>query len=156
GGARLTQSPLPDVPLPAPLKIRDDLDVPVMVLQAETDVIGNLGARQPDTAKFREWEMAGTSHADSYTIVVGQNDIGDGSGATQMFGFMRNPMAGACTNPVNAGPHHWFLQTAYHDLEAWVRDGTPPPIGTPIQVTSTSPVVLARDAQGNALGGLRS
>ena len=157
GGARLTQAPLPDVPVPSPLKIRDDLDVPVMVVQAETDVVGsNLGARQPDTAKFREWEMAGTSHADSYTISVGGSDIGTGTGATQMFALMRNPQAGACTSPVNAGPHHWFLQTAYHDLEAWVRDGTLPPVGTPMQVVSTSPVVLARDAQGNALGGLRS
>ena len=100
GGARLTQAPLPDVPVPSPLKIRDDLDVPVMVLQAETDVIGsNLGARQPDTAKFREWEMAGTSHADSYTISVGGSDIGDGSGATQMFAFMRNPAGGRVREP---------------------------------------------------------
>lgn len=157
GGAPLTQTPLASAPVPSPLKIRDDLDVPVMVVQAETDVVNsNLGARQPDTAKFREWEMAGTSHADSYTISVGGSDIGTGTGATQMFALMRNPQAGACASPVNAGPHHWFLQTAYHDLEAWVRDGTLPPVGTPMQVVSTSPVVLARDAQGNALGGLRS
>lgn len=156
GGARLTQAPLPDVSVPTPSPIRDDLTVPVMVVEAEGDVIGsNLGARQPDAAKFREWEMAGTSHADAYTIFGGA-DIGDGSGATQMFGFLRTPLGAGCANPVNAGAHHWILQTAFHALEAWVRDGTLPPSGPPLQVASSSPVVLVRDAQGNALGGIRS
>ena len=31
-----------------------------------------------------------------------------------------------------------------------------PPIAPPLDVASTSPVVLARDAYGNALGGVRS
>jgi hypothetical protein len=156
-GAKLTQSPLPDVTPPAPLAIRNDLTQPVMVVEAEGDVIGsNLGARQPDTAHFREWELAGTSHADSYTISVGGSDLGNGAGAAQMFGFMRNPQDTGCANLVNAGSHHWLLQAAYHALEAWVRDGTPPPTAAPLQVASTSPVVLVRDAQGNAVGGVRS
>ena len=46
GGSPLRQAPLADVPVPSPMKIRNDLDVPVMVVQAEGDVIGsNLGAR---------------------------------------------------------------------------------------------------------------
>ncbi len=157
GGARLTQAPLADVPVPSPLAVRDDTTEPVFVVQAEGDVVNsNLGARQPDTATFREWEMAGTSHADAYTIAVGGTDTGTGTGATAMFGYMRNPLNVGCTNPANAGAHHWILQAAYHHLEAWVRDGTLPPAGPPLQVTSTSPTVLARDAQGNALGGVRS
>jgi hypothetical protein len=156
-GSDLTQAPLPDVVPPSPLQIRNDLDVPVMVVEAEGDVIGsNLGARQPDTSKFREWEIAGTSHADSYTIAVGFGDVGDGAGATKMFAFMRSPQTAGCTSPVNAGSHHWVLDTAFHDLDAWVRTGVAPPIGPPLQVVSTSPVVLARDAQGNALGGVRT
>ena len=76
--------------VPSPAPIRNDLDVPVMVVQAEGDVIGsNLGARQPDTPMFREWEIAGTSHADAYTTSVGFGDIGDGRGATQMLALMR-------------------------------------------------------------------
>jgi hypothetical protein len=157
GGARLTQAPLPDVPVPSPVAIRNDLAQPVMVVEAEGDVINsNLGARQPDTATFREWEMAGTSHADSYTISVGFTDIGTGSGAVDMFAFMRAPQDVGCTNKLNAGPHHWLLQSAYDALEQWVRDGTPPPVAPPLQVASTSPVVLVRDAQGNAVGGVRS
>src|SRR6185436_11972827 len=77
GGAPLTQAPLASVPLPSPVSIRGDLDVPVMVVQAEGDVIGsNLGARQPDTPTFRSWEIAGTSHADAYTVQVGFADEG--------------------------------------------------------------------------------
>jgi hypothetical protein len=157
GGARLTQPPLPDVPVPSPLQIRNDLDVPVFVVEAEGDVVNsNLGARQPNTALFRSWELAGTSHADAYTVNVGFNDIGNSQGAFQMFGFMRNPLAVGCGKPINAGPHHWLLQAAFHHLDAWVRTGVAPPVGTPLDVVSTTPVVLARDAQGNALGGVRS
>ncbi len=140
GGARLTQPPLPDVPVPSPLQIRNDLDVPVFVVEAEGDVIGsNLGARQPNTARFRLWELAGTSHADAYTVNVGFNDIGNSQGAVQMFGFMRNPLAIGCGKPINAGPHHWLLQAAFHHLDAWVRSGVAPPVGPPLDVVSTTP-----------------
>src|SRR5690606_22574431 len=50
-----------------PVRIRDDLDVPIVVLQTETDVLGHLDylpARQDDTERFRLWEVAGTAHAD--------------------------------------------------------------------------------------------
>ena len=157
GGSALSQAPLPAVSAPSPLAIRNDLDVPVMVVEAEGDVIGsNLGVRQPDTSKFREWEIAGTSHADSYILSVGPADVGDGNGAAAMFAFMRSPQSVGCTSPVNAGSHHWVLDTAFHDLDAWVRNGVAPPTGTRLQVVSTSPRVLARDAEGNALGGVRT
>lgn len=158
-GAALAQSPLPAVSVPAPTLIRDDLDVPVFVVQAETDVIGTgANIRQPDTAKFRQWELAGTSHADIYMANVGLTDIGDGQGAIRMFNYMRDPgpPPGTCSSPFNTGPHHWQLQAALHHLEAWVRDGTLPPSGPLLDIASTSPTVLARDAQGNALGGVRS
>jgi hypothetical protein len=156
-GAPLSQAPQPAISFPAPAPIRDDLDVKVMEVQAEGDVISsNLATRQADTAKFRSWEMAGTSHADSYSIIAGGSDSGNGAGATQMFGYMRNPLNVGCGLPVNAGPHHWILQAAWHHLDTWVRTGVAPPIGPPLQVASTSPVVLVRDANGNAVGGVRS
>jgi Alpha/beta hydrolase domain len=157
GGSPLSQDPQPSVSVPSPAPIRDDLDEPVMVVQAEGDVIGsNLGARQPDTPKFREWEIAGTSHADVYTVAVGNGDNGDGQGAVRMLGFMRNPLNAGCELPINAGPHHWVLQAAFHHLERWVRDGTPPPSAPQLQLASTTPVVFLRDVYGNALGGVRS
>jgi Alpha/beta hydrolase domain len=157
-GAAISQAPLPTVNFPAPAPIRDDLDVPVMVVQSEGDVIiSNLDSRQPaNTSMIREWEMAGTAHADAYTL-AGLNDNGDGSAALAMFGYLRapnNPFG--CTNAINAGAHHWIVQAAFHGLNNWVRTGVAPSAGPPLNVISSSPVVLARDSNGNALGGVRS
>lgn len=158
-GAAIRQAPLANpVSYPSPAPIRDDL-VPVMVVQAEGDVIGsNLAARQPDSALFRAWEMAGTAHADAYTVL---GDPGDGSGAVTMFGYLRAPSNPfGCTNPINAGGHHWTLQAAFHGLDTWVRTGVAPPVGPQLEVFVGSPlppsVVLLRDVHGNALGGVRS
>jgi hypothetical protein len=47
-------------------RIRTDLDIPVFKLLAETDVLGQQAAnRQPDTNKYRSWEVAGSSHVDT-------------------------------------------------------------------------------------------
>ena len=49
--------------------IRDDVGVPVLVFQTETDVsFSNLTARQPDTSTYRLWEVAGTAHYDYYGL----------------------------------------------------------------------------------------
>ncbi len=165
-GAAISQAPLPAVPFPAPAPIRDDLDVPVMVLQTEGDVIlSNLDSRQPtDTSMIREWEIAGASHADAYTTGVGLNDPGEASGTPYMFGYLRVPVNNyGCTNGINAGPQHWIVQAAFHGLDTWVRtlqdpnvEDVAPPQGTPLEFISHTPVVLARDTNGNALGGVRS
>jgi hypothetical protein len=158
-GSNISQAPQTVVAFPAPAPIRDDLDVPVMIVQAEGDVTrSNLAARQPaDTSMIREWEIAGTSHADAYTLPVGLSDPGDGTGAATMFQYMRAPINPlGCTNGINAGSHHWVLQAAYHGLDTWVRTGVAPPAGPQLNVISSSPVVLARDTYGNALGGVRS
>ena len=42
--------------------IRDDLDVPVMVVNSELEAIACLPVRQPDSDRFRYWESAGTCH----------------------------------------------------------------------------------------------
>ena len=78
-GAALSQDPLPTIAAPSPTLIRTDLTVPVMTFTTETDLIalGYLPARQPDTKRFRNWEVAGTSHADSYTLNVGMSDEGE-------------------------------------------------------------------------------
>jgi hypothetical protein len=105
--------------------------------------------------------MAGTSHADAYTFPVGLNDIGDGTGAVTMFQYMRSPTNPfGCTSPINAGPHHWIMQAAFHSLDNWVRTGDAPPIAPLLEVDVVLDqlpwVVLNRDTNGNALGGVRS
>jgi hypothetical protein len=138
-----------------------------MVVQAEGDVINsNLLVRQPDTAMFREWELTGTSHADAYTTGLGLSGNSASDGTLAMFGLLRvsGPNYFNCTNDINAGPHHWLVQSAFHGLDTWVRTlqdtnvaVVAPPHGTPLTVVpSSSPVTLVRDPDGNALGGVRS
>ena len=79
-GAPLSQPPQPAVDPPNPTRIRDDVGVPVLTFETETDleVLHYLGARQPDSKDFRLWEVAGTAHADSYTV-GGASDTGNGT-----------------------------------------------------------------------------
>jgi hypothetical protein len=157
-GAPIRQAPLSSVSFPAPAPIRDDLTVPVIVVQAEGDVIAsNLASRQPAaTPLVREWEMAGTSHADSYTL-IGINDSGGGAATVSMFNLLRapnNPFS--CINGFNAGPHWLIVQAAHRALDAWIKTSIAPPVAPRLSDISASPVVLARDEHGNALGGVRS
>ena len=160
-GAALSQAPLAAVTAPNPTFIRNDLDVPVFVVQTETDVAGALAARQPDTDLFRQWELAGTSHFDTYGLLIGPADIGDGQGAVANLAAMQNPSkspgpGAECTLPMNTGGAHWSLNAAIHWLDQWVTNGTPPPVGQPLQVASTSPFAYAKDANGNVIGGVRT
>ena len=159
-GSALSQAPQAAVTVPTPTLVRSDLQVPVFILQAEDDVARYFPARQPDTERIRTWEMAGTAHADQYTLGVGQTDTGDGAGASQMFARMLNPtndplpgLLPPCPQPVNAGPHHWLLQAALHHLVVWADRGHAPPKAPRIQYDGAS---YALDANGNVLGGVRS
>jgi len=120
--------------------LRDDLDAPVFELQAEGDVVGLLGSfavRQPDSERFRLWEVAGTAHAD--TRLVGPTaDLLD------------------CGLPINDGPMHVVAKAALRALEGWLRDGTPPPSVPRLELTSSSPPQVVRDGDGIAQGGLRT
>ena len=67
--------------LPEPTRLRTDLRVPVITVITETDLIGGglrgfYGARQPDFAHLRVWEIPGTAHADIYTFAAGFIDSG--------------------------------------------------------------------------------
>lgn len=123
-----------------PVPIRTDYPAPVFVLQAEGDLAAPLAsalARQPDSDKFRLWEVAGTAHADAHVI----------GPAAQLLG---------CDWPVNSGPHRYVAQAALRALHDWVAAGTPPPRAARIELTSPRPPVIKRDAAGNAVGGVRT
>jgi len=122
------------------VRIRDDLDVPVLVLSTETDltVLGYAPARQPDSDVFRGWEVAGTAHADSHLLG------GDEQVAAEILG---------CAAPVNDGPQHFVVKAALAQLVEWVIDPADlPPRGDPIELADGQ---IVRDADGNALGGIR-
>jgi hypothetical protein len=134
--------------------------VPVLVLQSETDVIllGGQWARQPDSDRFRLWEMAGAAHADTYTVSAGRHD--DGSLSGERFAELLRPttnlLIGQTDTPVNAGPQqHYVAQAALDHLVRWVLEGVAPPSAPRLEVADSG-VDFHKDAQGNVLGGIRT
>ena len=153
----------PPVTVPSPTQIRSDLDVPVFVVQTETDVFNsNTTARQPDTKTYRLWEVAGTAHYDEYGLTFGMTDTGDGQAAAQLLAAMqaptKDPIPGTitCNLAINTGPAHWALNAAISQLNRWVTKKVAPPIAPRLETLTIAPVTYALDASGNARGGVRS
>jgi hypothetical protein len=164
-GAALAQSPQTPMNTPSPTFIRTDLGVPVFTFQTESDVAGGFTARQNDSDVspnlFRQWEAAGTSHFDTYGLLIGPSDTGDGQGAVANLAAMQNPTdvpgpGGKCTQPINTGGAHWLLDSVMYSLNQWVTNGTPPPKGQPLQFTLTPSFAYVKDGNGNAVGGVRT
>jgi hypothetical protein len=141
----LTSPATPDINTPATVKIRPDLNVPVFVLQTETDIAQNAYS-QADTSKYREWELAGAAHADSYVL-------GSGLGNSHDLTAWECGAANS-TVPINAGPHTYGARAAIRQLDKWVQFGTEPPRSP--RVTRTLVNQIKRDpATGMAMGGVR-
>jgi hypothetical protein len=163
-GAPLSQDPQPAIPAPSPTLIRTDLTVPVMTFTTETDLVtlGYLPARQPDTKRFRNWEAAGTAHADSYTLVVSRPDTGTPDSDVALFQTMLDPPSGLyndiikCDTPFNTGPMTYLLRASINALNAWVVDGTLPPKAPRLQTTGDEAAPFALDEHGNVQGGIRT
>ncbi len=139
-GASLEGTPMGATDMPPGLRIRGDVDVPVLVFETETDLGPLLDygpARQPDTDRIRTWEVAGTAHGDAY--LVG--------------GFAR---ALGCDFMVNEGPQHFVAKAALVALNRWMTEGVAPPTASPLQLSRPAPPELARDHRGIALGGVRT
>jgi len=152
-------------------RIRTDLKIKVWKLNSETDVIIGQGAvRQPDTASFRTWDVAGDSHVDTQFIASRAklasrdgNPIAPGFTPGQRGGGRNSstpaPQLAAGSNPCDQPtysdvPFHHVMAAALDHLVAWVKDGTAPPTAPPIDVTSAGPpAVIARDTNGNSSGG---
>lgn len=164
-GAPLSQSPQPAIAAPNPTFIRSDVRVPVLTFETETDLIlfGYFPARQDDSDKFRLWEMAGTAHVDLYTLVVGPTDLGKDPAAADLL-VMSSVIQEAfgvsvtltCDKPINSAPQHFVLDAAFAALNKWVTKGTLPPQAPRLDVDAGPPRTITRDANGNALGGIRT
>jgi hypothetical protein len=117
--------------------IRDDLDVPVLMVQTETDLVGALDylpARQPDSAYVRLWEVAGTAHADRFQIGEFEELLG-------------------CPRPVNRGQQAYVVRAALRWLDGWARGGDPAPTAARLEVGGRD---FLLDEFGNARGGVRT
>ena len=140
---------------------RPDLRVPLITIITETDLsdgrrLGYYSARQPDNQQLRVWEIAGTAHADNYTIQVAPIDSGSAELADIVAAYApTNMLMGQeLDHCINFAPqHHYVLQAALSQLGDWVSDGRPPPSGRPIEMSGEQPVL---DEHGIARGGVRT
>lgn len=142
-------------------RIREDVRVPVLTFQSETDVVllGGGRARQPDGERFRLWELAGAAHFDTYGLVAAHADregipveelAGRLAPTTQLLGM-------TAEHPVNSGPQqHYVLNAALSHLVRWLRDGVPPPEAPRLASRDADASELARDELGIARGGIRT
>jgi hypothetical protein len=120
-----------------PTWVRDDLDVPVIMVQTETDLTGRLQylpARQLDAEMTRLWEVAGTAHADKFQIGDFEDFLG-------------------CPRPVNSGQQAYVVKAALRHLDAWARGGAPAPAADRLEVLAGA---FRLDEVGNARGGVRT
>jgi hypothetical protein len=142
-------------------RIREDVRVPVLTFQSETDVValGGGRARQPDSERFRLWELAGAAHFDTYGLVAAHADR-EGIAVEELAGHLA-PVAEllgmSAASPVNSGPQqHYVLNAALQHLVRWVRDGIPAPEAPRLLSRDARGTTLVRDDLGIARGGIRT
>jgi Alpha/beta hydrolase domain len=154
--------------MPAHVRFRPDLRVPVMTLITETDLLGARlsgyhASRRPDDRHLRVWEVPGAAHADNY--MFGGAFIDSGKQGVEVLAKVFTPTHDApgakVEMPLNPGmPHHYVTEAALNALDHWVRTGRTP-ASTPPMVLATggeegTEPSLALDANGIARGGVRT
>jgi hypothetical protein len=146
----------------------EEPSVPVLHYMSESEVVGVAGPAsasfREDSANYRLWQVAGTSHNDTWGnnywlltqmprdwlgLPVGWNEKRNGR-----YGEHAGP--GLCDlrlSRTNQFPQRYSFAAALAHLERWVRgEGAPPPMPR-LQLDATGKPV--RDAYGNAVGGIR-
>ncbi len=153
GGAKNVNRPTPETESLPPGDRRNlvDVDVPVVRFQTETEVPRSYRLRQhpPEYPWVRIYEMAGGAHVDRATVEIGGKAL---AGDLGLPGF-----AAGCDeriNPISIG----FVQSAMLEIiDQWVRGAAEPPPSRVIDMVDGAggSRQIARDASGNALGGVR-
>ncbi len=138
-------APLSDgSPLPPVVRFRTDISAPVFVVNTMAEAPPHSAARQPDSDRYRLWEIAGAAHTNAYW-------------APKMFAVMNRDFAmpiPACPRPFDAVPNQYVMNAAIHWLDRWVRGAGTPPTVAPLSV-SGSPPTIDPDSFGNSAGGAR-
>jgi hypothetical protein len=115
-----------------------------MIVNSEVEAIACYGVRQPDTDRFRYWEVAGTAHVSAQSMRARadsmRRDVGD---AARMDG-----------TGINEVPINPVVEAAYRHLQTWVDTGASPPVQPRIEFSGDPPDVV-RDEHGIACGGIR-
>jgi hypothetical protein len=140
-------------------RVSPDLNVKVFKYLDESDVIGQANSRVADSAGYRQWEIAGSSHLDAQFSrsmaalglrVSGMRPVEGApaiAGPSISGGEKGNGAAGNGAGPENEGPNGGCAQPpfsrvpSYHVLGAafdavhrWLVDGVLPPSAPPIEL----------------------
>ena len=105
-----------------PARLREDVGVPVLVVQAEGDLggrIASLPARQPDSEWITTWEIAGQAHADLFQL-------------GEFAQFVD------CNGPINSGQQVFVLRAGLRHLVSWAGGGARPPAAPPIELNDNN------------------
>jgi hypothetical protein len=129
-------------------RIRDDLGVPVFVVNSELEAIACARVRQPDSDTFRNWEVAGTCHQSlqgaRLSAIKAMRDFG-------VANPVENRMNRISMQPVD--------DAALAAMRLWLETSDPPPSQPDMAMADAGapgmPAELARDRLGLALGGIR-
>ncbi|MDR1409714.1 MAG: hypothetical protein LBJ12_05535 [Oscillospiraceae bacterium] len=124
--------------------VRDDLSIPVMVINSQTEALSYADYRQSDTDLFRSWEIAGAAYApDKQTRFLWQKT--DRDGITDL----DREIAEYRPNEIN-----WLytLNAAFLRVHEWINDGKSPQKFTPIEIKNGEYVL---NEYGNVLSGVR-
>lgn len=105
------------------VSIRNDLSVPVFLVNSETECLPVHPTRQPDTDMFRFWEAAGTAHVSKQSTLSRMAKM-DRDGVESIL-----PADG--TNELPIGP---VYAAAYHHMQTWLATGQPPPAQPRIEI----------------------
>ena len=123
--------------------IRDDLGIPVFVVNSELEAMSCYGVRQPDTDTFRYWEAAGTCHV-SRQVQQTREKLQE-----------RDQIVGRPMEPdINAVPMALLYDAVFHHMHRWVAEGIAPPVQPRIEFAGEPPQIV-RDQHGIATGGIR-
>lgn len=125
------------------VRLRDDLGVPIFVVNSEMEAISCFGVRQNDSDTFRYWEAAGTCH-------VSQQNQAARAKLMARDGIVGRPQR----EGINAIPMNPLYDAAYHHMHRWLEEGRPPPVQPRIEFAGEPPEIV-RDQNGIARGGIR-
>lgn len=115
-------------------RLRDDLDVPVLMVNSEFEANNAAALEMPDSERLRVWEVAGTGHGHWRRPKVPFSERGWGP------------------NPLSWSVVHEAGRRAIHD---WVLTGEPAPAQPRIATEGGGSSRLLRDERGIAVGGVR-
>lgn len=133
---------------------RDDQDVKIFKLMAETDMARRAATPQPDSQYFRQWEVAGSSHVDELFEIEYSRERALAAGESVANAGVRSPDCDL--TPYSHVPFRDVMNAAFEHMQVWIEKGTPPPTALPLAVNRAIPrVEFARDDYGNILGGIQ-